>query len=75
MGPGKVSAAAVAGAHEKDLAVQKKYGVNLIDYWVDEKAGIVMCLAQAKDSAALVNTHKEAHGLMPLTVEAVKQGK
>lgn len=74
LGPGKVNAKAVAGAHEKDLAVQKKYGVNLINYWVDEKEGIVMCLAQAKDSASLVNTHREAHGLIPVTVESVKQG-
>jgi len=58
--PGKVTAKDVAEAHKKDLAVQKKYGVNLITYWVDEKKGTVMCLAQAPDSATLVNTHREA---------------
>jgi len=73
-GPGNVSAAAVAGAHQKDLAVQKKYNVNFINYWVNEKDGIVMCLAQAPDSAAMVNTHKEAHGLIPVRVAKVKQG-
>ena len=72
--PGKVTAKDVAEAHKKDLAVQKKYGVNLIDYWVDEKNGTVMCLAQAPDSAALVNTHKEAHGLLPIRVVKVSQG-
>ena len=75
LGPGKVKAADVAGAHKKDLAVQDKYGVNLINYWVDEKDGIVMCLAEAKDSAALVNTHKEAHGLVPVSVMKVKQSQ
>lgn len=75
LGAGNVSAAAVADAHRKDLAVQKKYGVNLINYWVDEKDGIVMCLAQAKDSASLVKTHKEAHGLIPVRVMKVKQGQ
>lgn len=74
LGEGKVTAAAVAGAHQKDLAVQGKYGVNLINYWVDEKKGVVMCLAQAPDSAALINTHKQAHGLIPLRVVKVKQG-
>lgn len=74
-GPGNVKAEAVAGAHLKDLAVQKKYGVNLINYWVDEKNGIVMCLAEASDSTALLLTHKEAHGLMPVSVQQVKQGK
>jgi len=73
-GPGNVKAADVAGAHVKDLAVQKKYGVNLLNYWVDEKAGVVMCLAEAPDADALIKTHKEAHGLLPKTVEEVKQG-
>jgi len=75
LGAGNVNAKAVAAAHQKDLAVQKKYGVNLINYWVDEKNGTVMCLAQAPDSAALVNTHKEAHGLIPVSVTLVKQGQ
>ena len=52
-----------------------KYGVNLINYWVDEKNGTVMCLAQAPDSAALIKTHKEAHGLIPVSVMLVKQGQ
>ena len=75
LGAGNVTAEAVAGAHQKDLAVEKKYGVNLINYWVDEKTGTIMCLAQAPDSAALINTHKEAHGLVPVSVVKVKQGQ
>ncbi len=75
LGAGNVTAAAVAEAHKKDLAVEKKYGVNLINYWVDEKAGVVMCLAQAKDSSDLIKTHKEAHGLLPDKVIKVKQGQ
>jgi len=74
LGAGKVTAKDVAGAHVKDLAVQDKYGVNLINYWVDEKEGIVMCLAEAKDADALIKTHKEAHGLIPDKVMKVKQG-
>jgi hypothetical protein len=75
LGAGNVTKEAVAGAHQKDLAVQKKYGVNLINYWVDEKDGVVMCLAEAKDSSALINTHREAHGLLPAAVSKVKQGQ
>ena len=74
-GPGKVSAKDVAAAHQKDLAVQKKYGVNFINYWVDEKNGTVMCLSQAPDSNAVIHTHQEAHGLIPVTVMQVKQGQ
>lgn len=74
-GAGKVTANDVAAAHKKDLAVQQKYGVKFINYWVDEKAGFVFCLSQAKDANAVVNTHKEAHGLIPVEVLKIKQGK
>ena len=75
LGAGKVTREAVAEAHKKDLAVQDKYGANFVNYWVDEKNGIVMCLVQAKDSAALVRTHSEAHGLIPSKVVRVREGK
>jgi hypothetical protein len=73
--PGSVTAAAVAGAHEKDLAVQAKYGVNLINYWLDEKLGTVVCLSEAPDSMSIIKTHTEAHGLIPSKVERVRQGQ
>ena len=72
--PGSVTAADVAGAHEKDLAVQGKYNVNFINYWVDEKLGTVVCLSEAPDSLAVIHTHTEAHGLVPAKVQRVKQG-
>ena len=75
LGAGNVTAAAVADAHKKDLAVQGKYGVNFINYWVDEKAGVVMCLSEAADSNAIIETHKEAHGLIPVEILSVKQGQ
>ena len=70
-----VTAKDVASAHQKDLATEGKYGVNISNYWLDEKEGVVMCLAEAKDSSALIKTHKEAHGLVPNNVYKVKQGK
>jgi hypothetical protein len=74
LGVGKVNAAEVAKAHVKDLAVQSKYGVNFVNYWVDERLGVVMCLAESPDSAAMVNAHKEAHGLVPDEMHKVKEG-
>lgn len=74
-GAGNVKASDVAAAHQKDLVVQKKYGVNFLNYWVDEKAGTVFCLAEAPDSNALIMTHKEAHGLIPKDVKEVQQGQ
>ena len=75
LGAGNVTAKDVAGAHQKDIDVQHKHGVNFINYWVDEKTGTVMCLSEAKDSSSVVNTHKEAHGLLPVRVMKVKQGQ
>jgi hypothetical protein len=74
LGSGNVTAKDVAGAHEKDLAIQAKHGVNFINYWVDEKLGVVMCLAEAPDSASMANAHKEAHGLIADEIHPVKQG-
>lgn len=68
---GKVSAADVAAAHQKDLAVQGKHDVALKAYWVDEAAGKVYCLAEAPSPEALTETHREAHGLLPKQVMAV----
>jgi hypothetical protein len=75
LGAGNVTAAAVADAHKKDLAVQEKYKVNFINYWVDEKAGVVVCLSEADDAASVIGTHKEAHGLIPTEVKKVQQGE
>jgi uncharacterized protein Usg len=71
-GPDKVSYEAVAQAHEKDLAVQKKHGVKFINFWVNEKDGIVYCLSSAKNSRSVVSTHSEAHGLLPDEIFLVK---
>ncbi len=75
LGAGNVTAAAVAGAHVKDLAVQKKYGVNFVNYWVDEKKGVVMCLSEAADPSKIIQTHKEAHGLLPTEILKVEQAQ
>ena len=75
LGAGKVTAKAVADAHAKDLAVQNKYHVNFINYWVDEKSGVVVCLSEAPNPQAIIHTHTEAHGLVPDEVHKVKQGE
>lgn len=75
MGAGNVTAAAVADAHKKDLSVEQKYGVHFVNYWVDEKDGLIFCLSQAADSSKVISTHKEAHGLLPAYTLKVKQGE
>lgn len=74
-GPGQVNAAAVAEAHQKDLQAQGKHGVRFLDYWVDEVHGTVYCLSEARDAHSVVDTHREAHGLLPTAVLPVTAGQ
>jgi len=69
-----ITAKAAADAHEKDLEVQKKYGVNYLKYWVDEKNGNIFCLIDAPDAETAVRVHKEAHGLVADEIVEVKEG-
>jgi hypothetical protein len=61
---GGVSAADVETAHQADLAVQAKHGVDYRHYWVDEKAGRIFCLVEAPNPEAANTVHREAHGLV-----------
>lgn len=74
VGPG-LHAADVAEAHRQDLAVQAGHDVRFLDYWVDEADGRIHCLAEAPDAAAVVATHREAHGLLPDAVQEVVAGR
>ena len=69
-----VHAEDVAGAHKKDLAVQAAHGVRFLNYWVDERNGLVHCLAEAPNAQAVTETHREAHGLLPDSVQPVVEG-
>ena len=69
-----VKAADVVGAHEADMRVQGKYGVNYKHYWVDEEAGKVFCLVDAPDRETATKVHREAHGLEAHTLHEVQQG-
>lgn len=59
------SAEQVAEVHQKDLKVQEKFGCKGITYWFDEKTGLAFCLIEAPQMKAVVDMHKEAHGLVP----------
>lgn len=74
LGPGKADPAAVANAHRADLAAQDRHGVRFLAYWVDEEHGRIYCLSQAKDAPSIVDTHREAHGLLPSAILPVKSG-
>ena len=69
-----VKAADVAKAHEADVAIQGKYGVDYTQYWVDEGEGKVFCLDNAPDKETATRVHREAHGLEAHTLYEVEQG-
>ncbi len=72
--PEGATAKDVAAAHSADLGVQGKYGVNYINYWLDEERGKVFCLVEAPDAESAVACHREAHGLTADEIYEVVQG-
>jgi hypothetical protein len=73
--PEGVTVEDVAGAHEADLVVQERYGVRYLQWWFDEEAGKVFCLADAPTADAAVAVHREAHGLVADRIYQVVQGE
>ena len=71
---GGVSASDVAGAHQKDVETQSKYGVDYKHYWVDESQGKIFCLVDAPDAETAARVHREAHGLEADEIYEVTQG-
>ncbi len=69
-----LTAEAVAGAHQRDLETQEKYGVNYLKYWYDEGTGKVFCLVEAPSKEAAEAVHREAHGLVADEITEVKEG-
>ncbi len=69
-----LTADAVAEAHQKDLAVQGKYGVQYLRYWYNEAEGTAFCLCEAPSKEAATAVHREAHGLVADEITEVKEG-
>ena len=72
--PEGAGTADVAVAHKADLATQDKYGVQYLQYWVDEANGKVFCLVEAPDPDAAIAVHREAHGLVADRIYPVVEG-
>jgi hypothetical protein len=69
-----LTAEAVAGAHQRDLETQGRYGVKYLKYWFNEADGTVFCLCEAPSKAAAEAVHREAHGLVADEIVEVKEG-
>jgi len=48
--------------HQRDLAVEGKYGVRYLKYWYDPATGKAFCLSEAPSREAALAVHREAHG-------------
>jgi class 3 adenylate cyclase len=72
-----VTAAEVAEAHLKDLAIQDRYGVRFLTYWFDEARGTTFCLVDSPDQETAQCVHREAHGhlageILPVSLATVE---
>jgi class 3 adenylate cyclase len=63
--PDGVTPEDIAKAHEKDMEIQQKYGVEYSKYWLNVIGRKVFCLAHAPNAEAAERVHREAHGMMP----------
>lgn len=60
-----VTAKDLAEAHVQDLDIQDNYRCKSLTYWFDEGKGLVFCLIEAPDKEAVVQMHRNSHGLIP----------
>jgi hypothetical protein len=65
---------ALANAHQKDLAVQGKHGVEYLNYWFNDQEGTVFCLCRAPSREAAEAVHREAHGGVADEIIEVRAG-
>jgi len=52
----------VVKAHMEDLAIQERFGVIQIKYWVNVETKTLFCLMEGPDKDACNMVHKESHG-------------
>jgi len=69
-----LTASAITDAHQKDLAVQERFGVRFIRYWYDQTTGKVFCLSEAPNPEAVLDAHRASHGLVADEVVQVDEG-
>ncbi len=72
---GNISKEKLDEAHQKDLAVQGKHGVEITDYWHSEKDEAIFCLAEAPSKEAFGAVHREAHGMEADEIFEVTKGR
>jgi class 3 adenylate cyclase len=62
-----------ANMHLKDLALQDRFGVQLLTYWFDYDRQTAFCLAKAATGGDVKALHGESHGAIPNQVIEVDE--
>ncbi|MDH5477963.1 MAG: DUF4242 domain-containing protein [Nitrospinota bacterium] len=52
-------------AHEQDIEIQGRHGVQILTYWFDEKRSTAFCLMDSPDKDTISKYHSESHGNIP----------
>lgn len=68
---GDVTEQDIKNAHERDLALQDKHGVQFLTFWFNSPGGDAFCLVDAPSKEAAIAVHKESHGLVPHNIVEV----
>jgi AraC-like DNA-binding protein len=64
----------VKKAHMADIAVQEKFGVKYLQFWVNKEAGTVFCLTEGPDKETCQKVHQMAHGNIACAMTEVEPG-
>ncbi|MCW8849471.1 MAG: DUF4242 domain-containing protein [Melioribacteraceae bacterium] len=59
--------------HQEDLAIQERFGVFELKYWVNLKAKNLFCLVQGPNKEACNEVHKQSHGNTPCNIIEVSE--
>jgi hypothetical protein len=69
-----LTAEQVANAHRRDLEVQDRYGVDVRQYWFDERSRRVIRLVEAATREAAQAVHRMGGGLLTDRITEVEAG-
>ncbi len=61
---GDVTEEDLKSAHQRDLEIQDRYGVQFLTFWFNSGEGHGFCLVDAPSQELAVRVHKESHGLL-----------
>jgi len=68
-----ISMEELAKSHAEDLAIQERYGVFELKYWVNLEAKNLFCLVQGPDKEACNEVHRQSHGNTPCNIIEVSE--